>query len=219
MDPLTLASKREDAAQDSSKRRDILNGARHVFRAHGFDGASMGDIAKAASVSKGTLYVYFDSKEALFRALIDVDRRDAAERLFDLDQDEPDVRGVLTRLATSFISMMIQPDHVSLLRMVIGAAEKFPALGRAFFEAGPCYGVKRLSTYLAAQRAAGRLLIEDTDLAAAQFMGLIQGSLTKGPLFGVNERPSPEDIEVTVASAVRVFFAAYGPKASWKQDP
>ncbi|MBS7699122.1 MULTISPECIES: TetR/AcrR family transcriptional regulator [unclassified Chelatococcus] len=214
MDPLTLAHEREDTAQEASKRRDILNGARQVFRANGFDGASMGDIAKAAGVSKGTLYVYFDSKEALFRALIDIDRRDAAERLFDLDEADPDVRGVLSRLGIRFIGMMIQPEHVSLLRMVIGASEKFPALGRAFFEAGPCYGVTRLSVYLAAQQAAGRLAMDDTDIAAAQFIGLVQGGLTKAPLFGVNEQPSEEAIERTVASALRVFFAAYGPERS-----
>ena len=56
-------------ATDSAKRRQILDGARRVFLSAGFDGASMGEIAKAARVSKGTLYVYFDSKEALFEAL------------------------------------------------------------------------------------------------------------------------------------------------------
>lgn len=212
MELLALAPEREDTVQEAAKRRDIVNGARQVFRANGFDGASMGDIAKAAGVSKGTLYVYFDSKEALFKALIDVDRRDAAERLFDLDENEPDVRGVLTGLGISFVGMMIQPDHVALLRMVIGAAEKFPALGRAFFEAGPCYGVKRVAAYLAHQCEAGRLVIDDPQLAASQFMGLVQGVLTKGPMFGVNEQPTPTEIRRTVDSAVSVFFAAYGPR-------
>src|ERR687886_631072 len=73
--PLADAS----GAADGSKRRQILDGARRVFLAHGFDGASMGEIAKAAGVSKGTLYVYFDSKEALFEALIVEERRSLAE--------------------------------------------------------------------------------------------------------------------------------------------
>ena len=42
-------------------------GRRKVFLAQGFDGASMGEIAKVAGVSKGTLYVYFDSKESCSR--------------------------------------------------------------------------------------------------------------------------------------------------------
>ncbi|MGY4415682.1 DNA-binding transcriptional regulator YbjK [Bradyrhizobium sp. LB7.1] len=51
--------------EDSSKRRQILDGARKVFMDLGFDGASMGEIARAAQVSKGTLYVYFADKSAL----------------------------------------------------------------------------------------------------------------------------------------------------------
>ena len=50
--------------EDSAKRRQIVEGARKVFRELGFDAASMGEIAKAAGVSKGTLYVYFADKLA-----------------------------------------------------------------------------------------------------------------------------------------------------------
>jgi len=51
------------AEEDSSKRRQILDGAGKVFMDLGFDGASMGEIARAAGVSKGTLYVYFRRQE------------------------------------------------------------------------------------------------------------------------------------------------------------
>ena len=54
---------------DSAKRRQIIDGARQVFLAQGFDGASMGEIARTAGVSKGTLYVYFASKEDLFQVV------------------------------------------------------------------------------------------------------------------------------------------------------
>ena len=65
---------------ESAKRRQILEGARRVFLGRGFDAASMGEIAREARVSKGTLYVYFDSKEALFAALIEESKRETAER-------------------------------------------------------------------------------------------------------------------------------------------
>jgi AcrR family transcriptional regulator len=55
--------------EHSAKRRQIMDGAREVFLAQGFDAASMGEIARKARVSKGTLYVYFDSKEQLFEAI------------------------------------------------------------------------------------------------------------------------------------------------------
>jgi AcrR family transcriptional regulator len=57
-------------AEDSAKRRQIVQGARAVFLERGFDAASMSDIARAAGVSKGTLYVYFADKEQLFEAIV-----------------------------------------------------------------------------------------------------------------------------------------------------
>ena len=57
------------ADDDSAKRRQIIEGARAVFLSQGFDAASMNDIARAAGVSKGTLYVYFKHKGELFEAL------------------------------------------------------------------------------------------------------------------------------------------------------
>ena len=56
---------------DSAKRRQIIDGARKVFLDLGFDGASMGEIARAAGVSKGTLYVYFADKYRLFEAIVE----------------------------------------------------------------------------------------------------------------------------------------------------
>src|SRR3954464_12541030 len=167
------ASRAKDASE-SGKRRQILDGARQVFLAQGFDGASMGEIARAARVSKGTLYVYFDSKEALFEALILEERRSLAEVLFQLDAEDPDPRSVLRRLGLSFLQVMVRPEHIASVRMVIGAAEKFPRFGRSFYEAGPLEGARRLKTYLDAQVAIGRLRISDTHLAANQFLDLCQ---------------------------------------------
>ncbi|HZH10434.1 MAG TPA: TetR/AcrR family transcriptional regulator [Microvirga sp.] len=201
----------EDTAE-GAKRRQILEGARQVFLASGFDGASMGEIAKAAGVSKGTLYVYFDSKESLFAALTTEEKQGLAEVLFKLDADDPDVRSVLTQLGHTYLTRMGTPEHISSIRMVIGAAEKFPALGQAFFEAGPCQGIARLSAYFDRQVKAGRLSIEDTRVAAQHFLDLCSSGLMKRQLFAVGGPPTPAEIKKNVEDAVRVFFAAYGPR-------
>ncbi|MGI6567428.1 MAG: TetR/AcrR family transcriptional regulator [Limnochordia bacterium] len=61
--------KSEDTLQD--KRRDILDAAEQVFTASGFTAAKMDEIAEAAGVAKGTLYLYFDSKQDLFVSLLE----------------------------------------------------------------------------------------------------------------------------------------------------
>lgn len=211
-----VLAKPEVVAPDSAKRRQILDGARTVFLAQGFDGASMGEIARAAGVSKGTLYVYFDSKETLFEALTIAERGSQAEVLFSLDEANPDTRAVLRRLGTSFLEMMMRPDHISSVRMVIGAADKFPRFGQAFYESGPEVGSRRLRAYLDRQVEAGRLVIDDTEMAAQQFLGLCSSRMFKRRLFGMPDDGRTEDIVRTVEGALHMFFAAYGPEAAKK---
>ncbi|WP_202913117.1 TetR/AcrR family transcriptional regulator [Acuticoccus sediminis] len=209
--PIELA--KTDPAPDTGKRKDILDGARRVFRAAGFDGASMDKIAAAAKVSKGTLYVYFRSKEELFEALVQLDRKDAAEQIFKIEDHDADPKEVLLQLGERFVKLMADPDHIALIRMVIGAAEKLPEVGRMFFEMGPCFGIEQLATYFDGQVARGRLMKvgEDTTMAATHFLTLCQGSITKRLLFGLAERPTDAEIRATVESGVRVFLRAYAP--------
>ncbi len=198
-----------DAAPESPKRKQILDGARRVFLASGFDAASMGEIAREAKVSKGTLYVYFDSKEALFGALIGESKRATAERLALLDPDDPDVAQVLTAHAVSLMEKLAEPDHVAMVRMVIGAAEKFPALAQIFYEAGPAFGHRRLTEYLEAQQARGRLVVPDPEIAAWQLLGMCCHPVTVHVVLADQPPPEPARIRAYAESAVATFLAAY----------
>jgi len=139
-------------ALSDDKARQILVGAREVFLTHGFDGASMNDIAKAAGVSKGTIYFHFESKEALFEAIIRAERDLQAEQCLQLDAENPAIRSVLTDLARGLISMMMRPDIVAQVRTVIAVAPKFPRIGRAFYETGPQHGAEELAAYFPGRR-------------------------------------------------------------------
>lgn len=211
--PLAGEAPRVSAPEVASKRRQILDGARQIFLASGFDGASMGEIARAAGVSKGTLYVYFASKEALFEALTVEEKRAQAEAmLVGLDPDDPDVRGVLRRLGLDVLAMMTRPEHVSSVRMVIGAAEKFPQFGRAYYEAGPEQARARLAAYLERQVAAGRLRPCDPVIAAGHCVDLCHAGTVRRILFGLSGPATEAERERLVDEALRVFFAAYGPQ-------
>src|SRR5580700_4731975 len=129
------------AQQDSAKRRQIMEGAREVFLAQGFDAASMDAIARKAGVSKGTLYVYFDSKEQLFEAIAHEACAAQAEGVFSFDPADHDVETVLTRLGRSFVKFFCRPGAMSPLRTVIGISERMPEIGRTFYETGPAKGV------------------------------------------------------------------------------
>jgi AcrR family transcriptional regulator len=198
-----------DGTDDSAKRRQILEGARAVFLAQGFDAASMGEIARAAGVSKGTLYVYFENKEQLFEAIVHGQCQVQAEGLFNLDPAERDVEAVLTRLGTGLVAMMCEPGRASSLRTVIAIAARMPEIGKKFYETGPACGIAMLASYLQAQVDAGKLAIEDCEVAAAQFIDACQSTLFKPMLFNFAAAPSPERIAYVVGIAVRTFMAAY----------
>ncbi|MGQ3676593.1 TetR/AcrR family transcriptional regulator [Xanthobacter sp. TB0139] len=197
------------AGQDPEKRRRILAGARSVFLERGFDAASMGDIARVAGVSKGTLYVYFRDKEDLFASLVAGDCTATTARLFELDTEEPDVERVLHRLGMSFVSAMIREDNIAILRMVIAVGSKFPEISQRFFEAGPCTGNRRLATYLREKVDLGLLEIEDIELATAQFFALCKGNITLPMLLGSEPALGPVDIKRVVDGAVRLFMNTY----------
>src|SRR3984885_4057108 len=118
------------AADDSAKRRQIVDGPRTVFLAQGFDAASMSDIARAAGVSKGTLYVYFANKEELFQAIVHEECMFHAEGTFNFDLGDHDVEGILTRLGVAFINFLSRPEKASALRTVIAIADRMPELGK-----------------------------------------------------------------------------------------
>ena len=208
-DTAELTEARPVEVEDNAKRRQIVDGARSVFLARGFDAASMGDIAKAAGVSKGTLYVYFKSKEELFAAIVQLECGSHAEGAFPLDNNNSDVEGVLTRIGTEMVSFLCRPEKASSLRIVIAIADRMPEIGKAFYETGPAHGIRRLAEYLEAQVRAGTLAIDDCEIAAAQFFDACQSTLFKPVLFNFAPPPSKDRIRHVVDIAVRVFLAAY----------
>jgi AcrR family transcriptional regulator len=197
--------------EDSSKRRQILDGARKVFMDLGFDGASMGEIARAAGVSKGTLYVYFVDKCGLFQAIVEEETLQQGEGTFNLEPGR-DVRTTLPEFGHAYIAMLCRPGGGSAIRTVMAIAERMPEVGRRYYERVLERTIKRLAAYLDARVKQGELEIDDCELAASQFMLMCQASLFLPFIFQAAPPPSPARIKTVIDSAVRMFLAAYAVK-------
>jgi AcrR family transcriptional regulator len=197
--------------EDSSKRRQILDGARRVFMDLGFDGASMGEIARSAGVSKGTLYVYFADKSRLFEAIVEAETLDQGKVVFNLDPAR-DVTTTLMEFGQAYIQLLCRPGGGSATRTVMAIAERMPEVGRRFYNNVVALTIARLAAYLEARAKLGDLGIEDCKLAATQFMQMCQASLFMPFLFQAAPAPSAERIAEVVESATRMFLAGYGGK-------
>jgi AcrR family transcriptional regulator len=191
------------------KKRQIMEGARHVFLERGYDGASMDEIARIAGVSKGTLYTHFDSKAALFEALIRHDRSALAEQVVVYDDGNPDIRKVLISLGLALVEMILTPHNVALTRVGIGAVGKFPEIGHILYEAGPERGISRLASYYQEQCDKGVLAMDDTRLAAMQTLQLLKVGIIRPMFYGSSQRPAPEDMLRYIESGVDMILSTY----------
>ncbi|WP_417852061.1 TetR/AcrR family transcriptional regulator [Blastochloris viridis] len=202
---------RPAAGTDPAKRRQILMGADRVFSAMGFDAASMNDITREAGVSKGTLYVYFATKEDLFSALIEEKRREHVEDVFKLIDDDPDVRTTLLRFGAAFARFLTSDWTLRAQRIVLGVTERMPEIGRGFYTEGPGRCRPILADYLRRMTERGLLAVDDAAFAAAQFTELCQTNLVRPRLYrAIDTAPSDAEIAYVIGKAVEMFLAAYG---------
>src|SRR5690242_16504261 len=197
--------------EDSSKRRQILDGARKVFMDLGFDGASMGEIARSAAVSKGTLYVYFADKSHLFEAIVEEEMLEQGKVTFNFDPAR-DVTTTLTEFGQAYIGMICRPGGGSAIRTVMAIAERMPEVGRRYYEHVLAHTIGRLASYLDAHVKRQELVIDDCELAASQFLLTCQATLFLPFIFQAAPVPSSERIAQVVASATQMFLARYEKK-------
>jgi len=202
---------RRVAGQDPLKRQQIIEAAKICFLRDGFEATSMNDITAEAGVSKGTIYVYFADKEALFTSLCGEERG----RLLDFAQQElaasTTLREGLTRFGIALTAKLTSQHVIRVQRMVLGVAEKMPWLAANFFGPEPFSGLVILKAYLERKVASGELEIDDVDLAARQFMDLAMAGLFKRRLYCImSEEPDAATIGYMVGKAVDMFLAYYG---------
>ena len=205
---------RRAAGEDPAKREQILDGAKRVFMEQGFEAASMNDITRAAGVSKGTIYVYFENKEDLFGFMIERERRRITETVRHVLDGRQPIEKTLEEFGMLFATHMTADQTIRAMRMVIAVTNRLPKLCSRFFSATPINPVSVLEEYLDRQVAAGTIICGDTALAAKQFIELTTVGLFKPRIFGAMEEVPPRAvIEKNVASAIKVFLAAYGARS------
>lgn len=197
-------------ARAEKKRAQILEGARVIFLAEGFDGASMEAIAHAAGVSKGTLYTYFKGKDELFMSLVAAYQNRSLEETFRGLNKASELRENLETLARNYLDRVREPENLALLRVVVGASAKFPRLGRTFYETGMQPPVEHLAQYLKDNASPGGTSAWDAELAAVQFFAFLRASLAIPMLIAHEPSPPPQRCSAIIAHAVGTLLRDLG---------
>ena len=199
-----------DMLSPENPRRHILEGAAEVFSQDGYEGASMSRIASCAGVSKGTVYNYFENKADLFAAWVSTECAERLAIVFDRAKLEGCPRIGLQVIGLGMLTMMMSSTGLTMYRLTISEAAKFPELARIFYETGPSRATAVMSAWLEQQVAAGLLAIEDPAFAADQFFALCQTRVGMLRRLGLLTELEDALAHRVVDSAVEIFLRTYG---------
>ncbi|HWA64163.1 MAG TPA: TetR/AcrR family transcriptional regulator [Caulobacteraceae bacterium] len=199
-----------ESVRSEARRRAILDVAREVFLKEGYAAASMSNIAARLGGSKGTLYNYFRSKEDLFAAFMVDTCKLQADALFDhLPPFDDGARPALESLAEAFLEFILESPVLSVHRVVVAEAERFPELGRIFYETGPKTGEDRLTVYMQRMIDAGVLRDCDARNAARRFKDLVLSDVQHRTLWGVMPPMDAAARKAQAAESVDLFLRAF----------
>jgi AcrR family transcriptional regulator len=192
------------------RRAHYLTVASELFVEHGFHGVSIDQIVATAGGSKATLYRYFESKEALFAAIIDDIVATSAPSTIDDELKGADLETGLRLIATTTANGALHPRTIELLQLAVAEARRFPALAIALFARGPAVNYERLRAFLTRQAEFGTIDVDDPQIAAEQLLGGIVGHQQLRMALGLSA-PSRTEIDQRIDAAVASFLASHRP--------
>lgn len=179
---MTVESAAEDAAQHrrgrptaeqrEERRERMLQRSLPVFLEHGYQGATLDELARASGVTKRTIYTDYGDKEGLFAAMVDA-------LAGGISHGSDTVGETLLSLATRIVFRIHSDELVALHRLVIAESPRLPELARAFYEHTDARHIAALRVHIRGDRHA-----DAAGLASALF-SLLLGERHRQRLLGV----------------------------------
>jgi len=208
MSPRVSAERREQYIEE--RHNQILDAAVEIFGNKGLDVATMDDIAQAVGISKGTIYLYFKSKDEIFDAILA--ERSYIPLLIDsmeytkISTESADfsLQSFLEDMGNKFLGAM--DKYYPLFHLVLADAHRYPVQAERVYNNFILKANRMCAEFLTAQSKAGRIRELESPLITARcFMGmLIVYYLSQGILGG--NKFLPIDHKVWVKEAVRLFL-------------
>jgi AcrR family transcriptional regulator len=191
---------------------EIIESALSAFAERGFAAAKLDDIAREAGVAKGTLYLHFETKEALFRAAV----RNAIAPQMDAIKASAEVFcGPFSKLAPRILLAIAQAMEdgrlPALVKMVIGESRNFPDLARIWHDDVLSTAIGGLSGVVARAQSRGELCAGDPRLHVFSLLGpMLMAVLYRSVFAGIsNELP---DLKELAAQHAKTALAGMAPR-------
>ena len=167
-------AKTSERSKSEAKTEAILKGAMQEFLAHGYAATSMDRVAKAAKVSKATVYSHFGDKESLFNAVIKDLAQDKFQTVMGLQQPqslEQEPKIVLSAIATRMLNnAKSDRNFQNFIRIIIGESGRFPGLAQAYVRNLAKPAIETLTQYL---KSHPELKLEDPEATVRVMIGTL----------------------------------------------
>jgi AcrR family transcriptional regulator len=195
------APRRRDARK--TERRDaILAAALDEFSAQGFAATRLDDVAKRAGVAKGTIYLYFRDKEALFQELVRSLLTPVVGSIEALRDADIPMRVLASRLVDLFVDEIFGTQRRDVIRLMISEGRRFPKLAEFYHR-------EVLSRIMAAMRAvlARAAARGEAPKALAEFPQLLAAPGIVAVVWsGLFDRYAPLDVRAMMQAHVDIIF-------------
>lgn len=201
----------------AAKRVSILEAATYVFCREGYAGANIDMIAAEAGVSRQTVYNHHGDKEKLFVAVVRALTERANAGIFATLGTFPDQPANIAEDLVEFAvrlnrNCLCNDDGKYLRKLIEAEGQRYPELFAPWREDGPFKTWTALAARFARLAFGGHLDIDDPDVAARQFLALINADLHVSMVLG--DRISEERARDAARNAVKTFLRAYGKRAT-----
>jgi TetR/AcrR family transcriptional repressor of mexJK operon len=196
-------------AEQAARMAALVAAAETVFLQKGYHQATMNDVAKAAGMSKKTIYELVDSKPELFLSIL----ADHHERIvFPVPQPGSSVADILTANLLALGRFLLAPEQIALIRLIMAEYTHSPDFGRVFMRSRLKKAKANLEDALAIVAREQGVPAAQAKEGSAMLFGMALGEFHIGTLIGFRPPPSRQALETRVRRAVEIFLAGVCPE-------
>jgi AcrR family transcriptional regulator len=197
-------SPRKRASATSDFDAAILNAALEEFTQHGYATTRMEDIARRAEVAKGTIYLRFKDKEALFEAIIRQQVSPVVQAIDTALRPGESVREFLARAMLPFLRDLDKSPRGAVMRLLLAEAGRFPKLAELYFQTIVRPGMQSIESLLRRASKRGEL----SNPALVRYPQLVIAPVIMGVLWsGIFERFQGLNIEAMMRAHLDQLFS------------
>jgi AcrR family transcriptional regulator len=196
-------SARPRQARSAARRETILAAALDEFSQQGFAAARLDDVAKRAGVAKGTIYLYFRDKEALFQELIRSMLTPVVGTIEAMGQADIPISVLADRIVDIFVREIYETRRKDVIRLMISEGRRFPHIAEFYYREVLSRIIAAMRVLLARAAARGEVpagLVDFPQIIAAPGLVAIVWS-------GLFERFEPLDVRALMKTHIELLFA------------